>query len=424
MMPSVANANRTSNYRRLIVDTDLGLDDLVALAILRLQQCRLRLRSRGSVHHDIHRNTDGRLTQFRLAGVTITSGISNANSHNASLLRRLLPPDTPVFAGSGDLQISEESKPSWWHRTADSVEKFLSSLPSAERTIQSSSAEEFLASSLNDPNVDILCMAPLKTVAKAIDIQSSRQSAKNNTRAKLYIMGGIRSDSQATKRGVSTAPFGYHDFVGEMEDVSDITEQTTLMATSQLDQFGEFNFALDIKAARSILSTTSAHIIPLEACTLVPKELRCDETITFNLSSILSRNGTDHTDDISCDLQKEFHTARDILQQLLNEFGTNETQWDSITAAIYCNIFDSSLDTMIASTELSISDLGALTFPGCHSESTKTNADVVNRCSIDNETILHNLHSSFTMKDEATFFRFISHLLFSNERSTFDCNTC
>ena len=137
---AAAAAARQRPFRRLIVDTDLGLDDLVALAILRVRQARLFLLPRenddyycddcdyygendddcnggGVRHHRRHRRRRRHRhpqTRFRLAGVTITTGVCDATHENANLLRRMLPPGTPVHVsssrgGGGGTSVAERT---------------------------------------------------------------------------------------------------------------------------------------------------------------------------------------------------------------------------------------------------------------------------------------------------------------------------
>ena len=395
------------NPRRLIVDTDLGLDDLVALAILRVQQCLNRDGGRGEY------------TNFRLHGVTLSPGISRASSENAALLRRLLPPNTPVYVGEDAIKYREEDKPAWWDRTAGQVSSFLESLPPATNDggvrgsdeITNISAEQFIADNVDDPDVDILCMAPLSTVARALRLRRTRTTGVFSPGANFYIMGGIRSDSKATKRGEPTSPLGYNDCEGQKE-------------------FGEFNFALDIEAAREMLSSvSSARIIPLEACTLVPNSLRSEPplvTLPSMLNDVpqilaLSIDGTRRNNDLD-PATDELTAAQNILLGLLREFGTKETQWDSIAAAIYCNALDSnangggveSLAQKIDPGELELSELGALTFPGCGRDADGVMRDDDDRSEHDRSSLgreVHHVYPTFTTEDESRFFRYLVSLL-------------
>mmetsp|Transcript_40436 Transcript_40436/g.86106 ORF Transcript_40436/g.86106 Transcript_40436/m.86106 type:complete len:387 (+) Transcript_40436:282-1442(+) len=371
---------------------------------------------------------DHRHTHFRLDGVTITPGISRANDANARLLSRLLPPDTPVYVGGGaSPSRTDRDKPAWWTRTAGRVESFLSSLPppparpsGREGTIHPKratdvTAEEFVASNADDPDVDFLCMAPLSTVAGALRLRSSggRSDRRGPPEAAFYVMGGIRSDSRATGRGASTAPSGYLD-VAVANDEETSEEEA---ADGGRDRFGEFNFALDVAAARAVLSTASARVIPLEACTLVPESRRvAAEGAT--LASILSRSrdAPPPPGDDASDSERELRAARGVLLGLLREYGTAETQWDSISAAIYCNAFGTahagedakgSVLTRVGSNELSLTDLGALSFPGCGFDETMPDA-----CGDSHHE--HWIYPTFSTADESAFFRFLSFLLYSD----------
>jgi len=398
-MTSLRAARRDT--RRLIVDTDLGLDDLVALAILRLQQC-------------LGQNGDGgrECTNFCLHGVTLTPGISRAAPENAALLRRLLPPNTLVYIGKDTTKYRDEDKPAWWGRTAGQVSSFLESLPPATNEggadeTTNTSAEQFIAGNVDDPNVDILCMAPLSTVARALRLRRTRTAGGSSPGANFYVMGGVRADSKATKRGESTSPLGYdrNDSEGGGE-------------------LGEFNFALDIEAAREVLSSVSAaRIIPLEACTLVPNSLRSEPSLVTLPSMLndvqqlpaLHADGFDPATD-------ELAAAQTILLELLREFGTKETQWDSISAAIYCNVFGStdncdgteSRIQKIDSGELELSELGALTFPGCGLVADGVMLDDNARSKNDRGSGCREalyVYPTFTTEDESRFFRYLLSLL-------------
>eukprot|EP00804_Cyclotella_cryptica_P018864 CCRYP_006414-RA/>CCRYP_006414-RA protein AED:0.09 eAED:0.09 QI:147/1/1/1/0/0/2/719/372 len=358
----MSTCGKSRRYRRLIVDTDLGLDDLVALAILRLQQC----------HILTHPSLPDHLTNFRICGVTVTSGISTANVRNAELLQRLLPSGTPVYVGAA---VAAENvfreKPDWWNRTSRNVEQFLSSLPTTKISHSHElsdherggiSAEEYLANNLDDPDVDILCMAPLTTLSKAIDV-FSQEKPRQSILSNFFIMGGILNDSEQTKRGESTAPFGYSETASNQG--LNISSPSSEDLSTEHNQFGEFNFALDIASARKVLAVIKAHIITVEACTLLPARFR-GGTRSTNLRSILERrDGVEQQSDTT-DEQIELTAARGNLLKLLLEFGTSETQWDSLSAAIYCNIFHSARDQKllpIRPNELFLSDLGVCYYP-------------------------------------------------------------
>jgi inosine-uridine nucleoside N-ribohydrolase len=399
-MEAAARAMAQRNCRRLIIDTDLGLDDLVALSILRLQQCISSQQL----------SVENTYTNFHICGVTLTSGISIANNRNAALLSRLLPPGTPVYVGNSCQTSSWNSrgakKPMWWNRTASRVESFLSSLTDAgvelERRTQSVSAEEYIADNLDDPDVDILCMAPLTNVAQAIDLFKTKHPS-DLIHSRFHIMGGILNDSKWTKRGESTAPFGYHDTFASMDNSA--LESNSKPEQSPRGQFGEFNFALDIDAVRKVLANISAHVMTLEACTLVPSDLRADEP-SINLATVLANNSSETEEN------NELQVARNNLIKLLNEFGTNETQWDSISAAIYCNAFPlRGKLTHIRRSEMTLSDLGSCAFPGQINASddvqSKTCGDVH-----DNSMDFHFIHPAFTEEDEFCFYDFLSSILF------------
>lgn len=440
--------------RRLIVDTDLGLDDLVALAILRVQQCLIGSRSGGGdVDHEHHprqhKQHQHRPPFFHIVGVTLTSGISLANTENASLLRRILPPGTPVYVSGWGAHHStidaspsssssssslltpshisrshdriKDDKPIWWTRTANRVSSFLSSLPHCHTPPSHStnfeynttiSAEQFIATNLDDANVDFLCLAPLSTVAKALQLRSSSSSSTRVSapKALFYIMGGIQSDSRVTKRGESTSPFGYNDPINTQNGQNPHQEML-----KERENFGEFNFALDCNAARTVLSAVpNVRLIPLESCTLVPASLRSNSEVGCDVSLLSLASVLKGIPPRDCDSASELHVARNNLRTLLHEFGTTETQWDSIAAAIYCNAFgnnDCSRDSFnsvstkvglckrLDSREMELSDLGEVTFPTGQA--------------LDDEapTATMQVFPNFTLENESVFMRYLTVLL-------------
>jgi hypothetical protein len=188
-------------------------------------------------------------------------------------------------------------------------------------------------------------------------------------------------------------------------------------SSNEDNQFGEFNFALDIASARRVLAVVTAHIITVEACTLLPVYLRVGSRST-NLRSILEcRHGREQQTDIADNLI-ELNAAREILLKLLLEFGTNETQWDSISAAIYCNIFHSSRDQKllpISPNDLFLSDLGVYNFlqvEASHALNDSCKWRSVDGHAPDESIKCHWIHPALSLEDESTFFHFLSSIMF------------
>ena len=227
-------------------------------------------------------------------------------------------------------------------------------------------------------------------------------------------MGGILTDSRVTKRGESTSPFGYNDpcIMEKREEVG----QAVL--DEEGDNIGEFNFALDIDAARTVLSAVpDARLIPLESCTLVPASLRSNSDAGISSISVSSSVLTD-TSSSYCNSGSELNIARDNLLRLLQEFGNIETQWDSITAAIYCNVFgtncfttciddDAKMKTGVCKqlnfSEMKISESGELSFPAGQllDDLAPAPGEVRNIW----------MFPTFTVDDEKQFVRYLSSLL-------------
>jgi hypothetical protein len=370
-------------------------------------------------------------------------------------------------------------------------------------------AESFAAMNMDDPNVDFLCLAPLSTIAGALRLRAAAGHIRDNDdephnddddgdggekrrrggrstcgttrarhpRATFYVMGGIRSDSRRTKRGESTSPFGYVDPLLCEGDASGATSGAAAGAAAgrrgaRDDPFGEFNFALDVESARRVLLSSDgvrdARLLTVEACTLVPDS----DAIERRRSSLeacfrVSSGNDDGVDDGEAShdgdaARRELRSARAILRGLFLEFGTVETQWDSIAAAVYCNVLGASrgsrsgrgeydddklpprddIDdndveseagiTRIDVRRIRISNSGELSFPGCRSSMDFDDKDKAEGqrgavCDTnvedrndgdDNLNICHQIYPDFTLDDEIDFFGYMFFLLHSNLTDT------
>ena len=339
-----------------------------------------------------------------------------------------------------------------------------------------------------------------------------RVGTRHHPRATFFVMGGVRSDSRTTGRGESTSPCGYADPEVVARGGGGRAAETAEASTDRGGEdgrddddddgaFGEFNFALDVDSVRrSLLPSSSssssssddddvvavgvrgARILTVEACTLVPDRLRPTTTtrgggggasaIAFLGERALAAADAagdrrrDRDDDPSPRRRRELRAAIDVLRGLLVEFGTAETQWDSIAAAVYCNAFGnanpcrlssgdddndddddddddrggggegSTMPSQVDAREMSVSDSGVLSFPGCRSlpfdiDDCDDGNDAGGRRgragggvgmdgeddvddgddAYNNDRDCHWIYPDFTLDDEIDFFRYVSDLL-------------
>ena len=201
----------------VIVDTDAGPDDFMALAFL-LSSPRARVEA-----------------------VTITTGLAHAEAGAANVLRLLElagRDDVPVHIGRSAPLTGNRSFPEDWRRLSDELPGVL--LPETRRAVASQPAPEFLAARLGDTAkpVTVLALGGLTNLAEAFRINPAAARAIE----RLVIMGG------AMKVPGNLADGGIAD---------NIT--------------AEWNFYIDPEAARRVfLSGASIRLVPLDVTQKVP----------------------------------------------------------------------------------------------------------------------------------------------------------
>jgi inosine-uridine nucleoside N-ribohydrolase len=206
-VPAAAQDDVTS----VIVDTDAGPDDFMALAFL--------LSS----------------TRVRVEAVTITTGLAHGDAGAANVLRLLQLAgrgDVPVYIGRETPLAGTRSFPEDWRRLADELPGV--EMPEAKRKVGATPAHEFLAARLGEARaVTVLALGGLTNLAEAFRLNP----AAAKTIDRLVIMGG------AIK------------VPGNLED-GGIADNTT----------AEWNFYVDPEAARRVfLSGASIRLVPLDA---------------------------------------------------------------------------------------------------------------------------------------------------------------
>ena len=157
---------RPSPLRRaVIVDTDAGADDLMAIAFLL---------SRPDIH---------------LEAITIVNGMAHVPAGGRNVLRLLAlagRSDIPVFLGSENPLTGSQEFPAEWRSAADELPGI--TLPDPKRSVEPRSAADFLLKRLLDAAhpVQVLALGPLTNLAEVF----SKTPRAARTGRQLVILGG------------------------------------------------------------------------------------------------------------------------------------------------------------------------------------------------------------------------------------------
>jgi pyrimidine-specific ribonucleoside hydrolase len=151
--------------RTVIIDTDAGSDDLMAIAFLL---------SRPDIH---------------VEAITVVNGEAHAHPGGRNVLRLLELAgrrDVPVFLGRETPLSGNAEFPAEWRHTSDELPGV--TLPEATRAIESQSAAEYLSKRLADAAhpVQVLATGPLTNLAEAF----TRSPRSSRTIRQIVIMGG------------------------------------------------------------------------------------------------------------------------------------------------------------------------------------------------------------------------------------------
>ena len=212
IMTAVPRTADAQDVTTVIVDTDAGTDDFMALAFL-LSSPRARIEA-----------------------VTITTGLAHARAGAANVLRLLQLAgrgDVPVYVGRETPLTGNREFPADWRRLSDELPGV--DLPDAKRPAEARPAHEFLAERLADSSrpVTVLALGGLTNLAEAFRINPAAAKSVEQ----LVIMGG------AFKVEGNLAEGG-------------ITHNAT----------AEWNFFIDPEAARRVLASgADIRLIPLDA---------------------------------------------------------------------------------------------------------------------------------------------------------------
>ena len=208
--------------RPILIDTDAGSDDLMAIAFL-------------LSHPDV-----------RIEAITIANGLAHVDAGARNLVRLLElsgRKDVPVFAGRSTPLRGNAAFPEEWRRTSDELPGV--QLPSTSRRPEPRGAADYLAERLKDGKhpVRILALGPLTNLAEAI----GRDPSLARTIDELVIMGGaVRVPGNLADGGVLQTP----------------------------NKTAEWNLFVDPLAARVVFqSGIRIRLIPLDATNKVPIDL-------------------------------------------------------------------------------------------------------------------------------------------------------
>jgi pyrimidine-specific ribonucleoside hydrolase len=149
----------------LIIDTDAGTDDLLAIAFLLSRK------------------------DVKIEAITIVDGLAHVTAGAANVLRLLQlagATGVPVYPGAKESLERTAPFPAGWRQTSDTLPGV--KLPVAERKPENRQATDFLVERLADPArpVSILALGPLTNLADAF--RRAPQSGRSVT--ELVIMGG------------------------------------------------------------------------------------------------------------------------------------------------------------------------------------------------------------------------------------------
>ncbi|MBZ5662045.1 MAG: nucleoside hydrolase [Acidobacteriia bacterium] len=224
--------------RTVIIDTDAGSDDLMAIAFLLSRP------------------------DFHVEAITIANGMAHVPAGGRNVLRLLELAgrrDVPVYLGRESPLSGNVEFPAEWRRNSDELPGVM--LPEAHRAAESRPAEEFLSKRLADTArpVQILELSPMTNLAAAL--KSAPRAAR--TVRQIVIMGGA---------------------VGVAGNLGDGGVYKTDNTAS------EWNMFVDPAAAKIVFdSGAPIRLVPLDATQRVPIDMALFEQFQARASTPLAR---------------------------------------------------------------------------------------------------------------------------------------
>jgi len=233
-----ARPRRALGPRTVIIDTDAGSDDLMAIAFLLSRP------------------------DIRVEAITVVNGVAHvpAGAHNVLRLLELAGRrDVPVFLGEETPPSGDAEFPAAWRRAADELPGI--ALPDAQRAAESLPAGEYLSKRLADAAhpVQFLALGPLTNLAAAF----TRAPRAARILRQLVIMGGA---------------------VGVSGNLGDGGAFKTVNTSS------EWNLYIDPGAAKIVFTSGAPiRLVPLDATQRVPIDMAMLEQFQARASAPLSR---------------------------------------------------------------------------------------------------------------------------------------
>ncbi len=224
--------------RVVIVDTDAGSDDLIAIAFLLSRP------------------------DIRVEAITIVNGMAHVQAGGRNVLRLLALAerhDTNVYLGRETPVSGNAEFPAEWRRNSDDLLRV--TLPQATHAIESQPAVEFLSRRLADAAhpVQVLALGPLTNLAEAFSLTPRAARIIRQ----LVIMGGaVRVPGNLGNAG------------------SFETENTT----------AEWNIFIDPAAAKKVFASGAPiRLVPLDATQRVPVDMALLEQLQSKASTPVAR---------------------------------------------------------------------------------------------------------------------------------------
>ncbi len=146
------NLDKPLDRSVIIIDTDVGFDDVMAIAMLLAAGAPI-------------------------AGLTTVNGLAHAQPGAENILRllqRVGRRDVPVAVGAAAPLSGERAFVSTWRDRADALAEI--TLPPTDLQAVSSSAAKFLVHTVNERpgQITLLCLGPLTNVALALQLAGER----------------------------------------------------------------------------------------------------------------------------------------------------------------------------------------------------------------------------------------------------------
>lgn len=248
--------------RSVIVDTDAGADDLMAIAFLL---------SRPDLH---------------LEAITIVNGVAHVPEGARNVLRLLALAgrnDIPVFPGRETPLSGSQEFPAEWRRAADELPGI--TLPEPAHSPESRSAADYMAKRLLDPAhpVQVLTLGPLTNVAEVF----SHTPRAARTGHPLVILGGAVRVS------------------------GNLGEAASLHTGSDS---AEWNLFIDPAAAKIVFASGAPiRLVPLDATQQVPIDMALFEQFQVHAETPLARFVTEVLAANHEEIRQGYYFARDPL---------------------------------------------------------------------------------------------------------------